>query len=172
MCFERLTVNEGPVYTAAMKLYAESFPIYEQRTPKAQKKVMACEPYQFLLIYDGDCFVGFLTCWETDAFIYVEHFCVDPQLRGQKYGQRALKLLHSRGKTIILEIDPPVDTISIRRKRFYERLGYKENSFPHVQLRYREGYGDFRMTVLSYPKELSTTEYAAFVQYLKDIVKG
>lgn len=170
--FVRLTTSDSPVYAAAMRLYEESFPLFEKRTPDAQREIMGCAAYQFLLIYDGDRFVGLLSCWEADTFIYVEHFCIDPQLRGQRYGQRALELLHSKGKPVILEIDPPVDSISIRRKGFYERLGYRENPFPHMQLRYRKGSGDHQMAVMSYPKQLTQDEYAAFHDFLHTAVMG
>lgn len=51
-----------------------SFPIYEQRLPERQKKIMTEPEYNFLLIFDGDIWVGELLCWEAEDFIYVEHF--------------------------------------------------------------------------------------------------
>lgn len=46
-------------------------------------------------------------------------------MRGRGYGAQALSLLGERKKTVILEIDPPNDEVSVRRKAFYERAGYK-----------------------------------------------
>lgn len=46
-----------------------------------------------------------------------------PALRGQRYGSRALSMLPN-DRPVILEIDPPVDEIAIRRKGFYERCGF------------------------------------------------
>lgn len=40
--------------------------------------------------------------------------------------KRALALLAADGLPVILEIDPPVDAVSIRRKGFYQRCGFKE----------------------------------------------
>ena len=60
--------------------------------------------------------------WETPDFRYIEHFCILPALRGQRYGSRALSMLPN-DRPVILEIDPPVDEIAIRRKAFYERCG-------------------------------------------------
>ena len=48
------------------------------------------------------------------------------------YKRQALEWLGKKEKTIILEIDPPSDDISIHRKSFYERCGFKENAFSHV----------------------------------------
>ena len=39
------------------------------------------------------------------------------------YGRTALDLLRTQGKTILLEIDPPIDALSIRRQGFYRRAG-------------------------------------------------
>lgn len=39
-------------------------------------------------------------------------------MRNKQYGQKTLSLLAKQGKTLILEIDPPKDGISKRRKGF------------------------------------------------------
>lgn len=65
-----------------------------------------------------------MLCWETETFIYVEHFFILPHLRGHACGSRALALLGGRGKTVILEIDPPADDVSLRRRGFYERAAF------------------------------------------------
>lgn len=46
---------------------------------------------------------------QNESFLYIEHFCILP-------------------KTLMLEIDPPKDDISKRRKGFYERSGFTEKS--------------------------------------------
>ena len=89
------------------------------------------------------------------SFPFHEHFCILPDLRNKKYGQRALELLKEWGKSIILEIDPPVDEISLRRKSFYERAGYRENPFSHVHPPYHAGYSGHPLTVMSCPEPLS-----------------
>lgn len=83
---------------------------------------MSHPEYHFDVIWEGETFVGILLHWEEEGFSYVEHFATDPALRGQGLGARALELLNSRGKSVVLEIDPPVDELSIRRKGFYQRL--------------------------------------------------
>ena len=50
-----------------------------------------------------------------------------PEMRGRGCGAQALSLLGERKKTVILEIDPPNDEVSVRRKAFYERAGYRAN---------------------------------------------
>ena len=121
MKFKRLTSAAGADFEPAFDLYGVSFPIHEQRLIESQRSIMTHPEYLFDLIYDdsGE-WCGDMLYWETADFIYVEHFCILPERRGQRCGQRALELLGEKGKTVILEIDPPSDKTSVRRKGFYE----------------------------------------------------
>lgn len=170
--FERLTTVNDAAYSQAMDLYKISFPPHEQREGASQIRIMADREYQFNLIYDENEFVGMILCWETDAFIYVEHFCILPEKRNKNYGQRALELLNNRGKTVILEIDPPLDDISIRRKAFYERVNYRANGFEHIHPPYHRGMKGHRLVVMSCPERLSDSEYNEFNDHLKNRVMG
>lgn len=155
MRLDRITSPDHPMYPQARELYALGFPLHEQREEDSQRRIMGCSDYQYHLIYDQELFVGLLLCWETAEFIYVEHFCIQPHLRNQAYGRRALELLRSRGKSIILEIDPPEDGASRRRQGFYQRQGYQTNPFPHVHPPYHSNCPGHRLVVLSCPTPLS-----------------
>lgn len=170
MRFERLIDTHDERYCAARALYAASFPYHEQREDGAQAAALACADYRFELIYGGDAFVGLMLCWEAESFIYVEHFCTAPEIRGRGIGAEALALLAQSGKKIILEIDPPVDEISRRRKNFYERAGFAENPFAHVHPPYHAGFPGHPLVVMSCPRALTDEEYRAFDGYLKDVV--
>lgn len=110
---------------------------------------MSDPEYYFELIYDEGRFVGEMLSWENADFIYVEHFCMLPDVRGRGCGSRALELLRARGKTIILEIDPPVDDISRRRKGFYERNGFIANDYDYTHLPYHRGCKGHRLVIMS-----------------------
>ena len=90
---ERLTDIQDGRYDTAMALYAESFPPHEQRQIASQEAILRDKRYRFELVFDGVEWVGLLLCWETKDFIYVEHFCIFPELRNRHYGQRTLSLL-------------------------------------------------------------------------------
>lgn len=172
MHFVRLCSPEHEIFPRAMALYTGSFPAHEQRERDSQRSIMGLEDYHFDLIYDGETFVGLMLYWETPDFKYVEHFCIDPGMRSRQYGQRALELLGSDGKSVILEIDPPADSISLRRKGFYQRCGYQENPFPHVHPPYHTGNQGHPLVVLSYPETLNQVQYDRFYAYLRDTVMG
>ena len=128
MRFERITDTGHEMYKKAMELYADSFPPHEQREAKSQAAILGDDEYHFALACDGDTFVGEALYWEWDGYIYIEHLCILPEMRNKAYGGKVLELLAVKNKKVILEIDPPVDDISIRRRGFYERSGFTENA--------------------------------------------
>ncbi len=166
MHFIRLTNSTDSIYSKAMELYCSSFPYNEQRGPDIQINIMEHPQYRFNLIYDGNIWVGLMLCWENEQFIYIEHFCILPEMRNKHYGERSLELLQKSGKKLILEIDPPVNEISVRRKVFYERALFCDNSFEHIHPPYHEGYHGHPLVVMSYPNKLNNTEYGEFYKYL------
>ena len=93
MVFKRLQDSQDSLYLQAMQLYQTSFPLHEQRKPDAQRAILQEPDYQFNLLMEEDHLLGELLCWERPNFIYVEHLCILPQLRGQHCGSRALELL-------------------------------------------------------------------------------
>lgn len=170
MRFDRLTSADNPLFNEGMELYAVSFPLHEQRESGSQRRIIYHPDYHFNLIFDDDKFVGLMLCWETEDFIYVEHFCIFPELRNNNYGHLSLELLCRQGKTVILEIDPPVDEISNRRRRFYKRAGFVANPFAHVHPPYHVGNVGHELVVMSYPDKLSESEYSRFNKYLSEMV--
>lgn len=167
MRFERITDAAHEKYKQALDLYHISFPFHEQREAASQANILDDKEYFFNLIYDEDTFVGLFLCWETENFIYIEHFCILPEMRSRRYGQKTLKLLEQRGKNIILEIDPPIDIISARRKGFYERNGFAENPYPHIHPPYHMGNTGHQLVIMTYPAKITQEEYNLFNHYLE-----
>ena len=158
------------LFPKAMELYRLSFPLHEQREAFSQKNILSDPDYRFCLIHHADIFAGLLLCWETDSFIYVEHFCIFPELRNRQYGQKTLESLRRLGKTDIMEIDPPTDILSQRRKGFYQRCGFVENPYPHVHPPYRPQAKGHPLIVMSSPAQLTEEGYRRFNQYLESRV--
>lgn len=71
------------MYKAAIKLYADSFPIYEQRRSESQIKILQDNEYKFDLICDSDQWLGIICFWEFNQFIYIEYFAINAQLRNK-----------------------------------------------------------------------------------------
>lgn len=166
----RITAPAGEGYDRAVRLYAASFPLHEQRLPEDQAAVLGQAAYHFATLWDGADFCGLLLYWAAPGFFYVEHFAIEPQLRGKGYGAAALRALCARGMPVILEIDPPIDEVSRSRLHFYEKLGFVQNGFAHVHPPYRPGFAGHALRVLSFPGALTPELYGDFFRYLRDTV--
>lgn len=166
MFLKRITDLSDPMLEEALQLYHISFPYHERREERSQREILSDREYSFNLIYDGDLYVGLLLFWENVDFIYVEHFCTRPEMRNRQYGEKALKLLTQREKTLILEIDPPIDELSMRRKSFYARCGFVENAFVHAQPPYHKDSEEHRMVLMSFPGAISPTGFDSFCDYI------
>ena len=154
----------SPYWDSLVRIYRESFPIDEQRPIESIAHLLTEEPrYTMHAIIDDNYaaelqansqqpkansqsptanspkLLGLLTTWHFEEFIYIEHFAIDPALRSQGYGSEALKaFIHEHGKPIVLEAEPPTDALSIRRIKFYERIGLTLYDFPYMQPAYTE----------------------------------
>lgn len=163
------------LYPAFASVYTTSFPIFEQRTPAQQEVAFADSRYR-LIAYtdDSNGFIGFIGCWEFDAYYYIEHFAIAAARRGKGEGSLILSNFiadaKKNGKTVILEIDPPVDDISVSRQHFYERVGMVINSFRHKHPPYREGFLPHSLRIMSANKKVSDKLYDQFVRDLNDVV--
>ncbi|MGM9865461.1 MAG: GNAT family N-acetyltransferase, partial [Muribaculaceae bacterium] len=74
---------------------------------------------------------GLVTVWEFDGFSYVEHFAVQPGLRGAGVGSWVLSQLR---EPVILEVEPAGSTPEAERRiRFYERNGFRVLDVQYVQ---------------------------------------
>ncbi len=166
--FERLTTTTHPLYEKAIALYRISFPYHEQREAPSRKRILEDDAYHFNLIFDEKVFLGLALYWEIGDFLYIEHLCILPEMRGRKYGQTTLKLLAESGKLIFLEINPPSDDMARRRKNFYERCGFAENPYPHIHPPYHRGNTGHSLVVMTYPHPIDPTFYDTFNAYLKD----
>jgi len=165
---ERITSTEHPLYQKAMELYQISFPSHEQRETRSQEQILTQEAYHLDIVCDEGEFIGEVLYWEVAGFLYIEHFCILPSMRNKQYGQKILKALQD--KTLILEIDPPVDEISIRRKGFYERCGFVENPYRHIHPPYHAGNHGHDLVIMSSPRMLTQSEYDVFFDFLKNTV--
>ncbi len=168
MYLKRITAPFHPMYKQALELYQISFPLHEQREALSQAEILHEDAYHFDLLYDAEVFVGIILYWERKNDLYIEHFCILPEMRNKQYGQRALSLLQKKQKTLILEIDPPVDAISIRRKGFYERCGFVENPYHHIHPPYHKGNNGHELVIMSSPMPISQSVYDDFRAYLQD----
>ena len=170
MNFIRLHSTEDPRFHTLFALYEQSFPLHEQRLPRDQLDALRHPEYHCCAAEENGALCGLLWYWEAASFLYVEHFAILPERRGQGDGSRVLHALRQSPKPIILEIDPPEDETSIRRRDFYLRAGFCQNAAEHIHPAYRKACAPHRLVLLSAPAPLEAGEIGAFQSYLRETV--
>lgn len=170
MDFIRLHSADGSRFQTLFALYEQSFPLHEQRLLRDQLDALRHPEYHCCAVEENGALCGLLWYWEAASFLYVEHFAILPERRGQGDGSRALRRLRQSPKQVILEIDPPEDEVSLRRRDFYLRAGFCENAAQHIHPSYRKACAPHRLTLLSAPAPLEQVEIEAFQSYLRETV--
>ncbi|GAA0068169.1 MAG: GNAT family N-acetyltransferase [Clostridium perfringens] len=167
MEFIRINSKDDKYFNDAIKIYETSFPIFEQRTIKNQIEVLEDKDYHSTIICENNSLIGLLFYWKYGKYTYIEHLAISPNLRGKNYGSKILKTFCEDNKYTILEIDNPIDEISIKRLKFYSKIGFKLQNFEHIHPPYRNGYEGHNLKIMSFNRDLSKEEYDEFNVFLK-----
>lgn len=133
-----------------IRLYENSFPTHERRDTNTLLQLRHTQPeFEIQTICTHHAFAGFITYWDLTDFVFIEHFAVEPALRGQKIGERALtSFVNEIKKPVVLEIEIPTDIWSTRRYQFYTRMGFHRFPFAYRQPPYRQTDTDTPMWLL------------------------
>lgn len=138
-----------------------SFPTSERRTYSGHLAEFSSEEFH-CLCYVPDGLKAALNYWDLGEFLYVEHFAVAPELRGQGTGSLLMSEFRAAvgGKPIVLEAEPPCDSdIAARRIAFYQRLGFEYNDYDYIQPPLMDGESPIPLKIMSAPDRLSESEY-------------
>ena len=157
-------------YNIAWEIYRSSFPIFEQRDIDSQMKAMKDDKFNCRVYIENDIVIGILFFWQWKNYRYIEHFAISKDIRGKNYGSKILSEFCTEQYLNILEIDLPIDKVSISRLNFYERLGFLINKYDHIHPPYRLGYKGHDLKVLSYKNFLDDKEYNEFNNFLRQKV--
>ena len=159
MEFLKIEPEDKSRWSEVWKLYEESFPVAERR--KAEDHLSACNQL-----------IGLMFFWEWDNYRYLEHLAVNPDLRGHGYGTQLLNYLRESKHTIILEIDPLINELSVRRLQFYERSGFTLTPYRFVHLPYQLDGIKQELLILSYPKMISKEQHNHFLKFVgEEVIK-
>ena len=166
----RIEKMDDPHYQTVDRLYETAFPYHEKRDERAKQVALDNESYHLNAWHFNDIFVGFIGCWQFDDYAYIEHLAIDPSLRSQGFGKKVLERFMVQHPLTILEIDPLTTEIANRRLRFYQGLGFVENSYPHAHPSYHSEINDHELVVLSSKKVISNDQYVTFLNDLQTVV--
>ena len=149
MEFHRITCTDDPALGAFWHMYECSFPPEERRSREKQSAILSDSAYYCLAVMSPFAHgkphdkenpaetgstpapVGLFCFWRFPEICYLEHLAVHPDHRsggiGGKILQAWIKRYGDLAGLTVLEIDPPVTDIALRRKGFYERNGFVFN---------------------------------------------
>lgn len=177
----KLIDNKDILFNKCWELYNLAFPEIERRPLDYQLEAIKMEAFNFEAILDDNSsllddnlinnnhicnsFIGFISWWEFDDLIYIEHFAVDNSLRGGGFGKKILNnFMQEQTKPILLEVEHPHNSIQRRRINFYEREGFILNHYSYKQPPYNGQDGEFlELLTMTYPTAISQNELNNFV---------
>jgi len=149
-------------YGEVYRIMETSFPRDERRPEEDHLK---CSEFPEYVIFcdearNGD-IAGFLAVWEYEELIYVEHFAVAEGFRNAGLGTSILERVQAeyRGRTMVLEVEPPVNRITERRVGFYERNGFVFNEGEYMQAPLGKDLDWVPLKLMSWPDALSDDEF-------------
>lgn len=162
---------DHPLWNELWKLYETSFPAYELRdieshTSAAQDKNF----FPKMAVDESGSLLALLFYWKSDGLVFIEHIAVNATMRGRNIGSVLLGtfLVEHSDATVILEIDPPADEISCKRRRFYEKLGFIYNDVEYMHPSFRRNGHAHYLKLMSYPSALTTEGYDDFLRFCRE----
>lgn len=124
--YQQILDEKEPLFNNIYKLYVTAFPANERRTKKEFVRTLEKEKkFNVYALIRDEKFVGFITLWFFEKFIYVEHFAIDTHLQGQNIGSDTIRiLLKESSLPVVLEVEMPSNMQAVKRINFYERFGF------------------------------------------------
>lgn len=114
-------------------LAKESFPPEEYLAPSELVKMVRSDSFDFLVLLDGEAFVGFMVVQTYADMAYLFFLAIDANSRSKGYGSRAIETLTAEypDRTHVVDFEMPDDAAPNREQRekrrsFYLRNGYRE----------------------------------------------
>ena len=170
MEFLRIAPSDIERWNKVWSLYEESFPTAEKRREEDHIRAFENNLFHPISAWEANELIGIIFYWEWNQYRYLEYLAVNTELRGKSYGSQLLRYLSDKGHTIILEIDPLINEISVRRLQFYERAGYTLTPYRYMHLPYRLETEIQELLILSYPQMITKNQHEDFLEFMDNTV--
>lgn len=162
-------VNDPCQLESISELYISAFPVNERREFDNLKLLLATDGCWFYRIFtESGNLAGFCILWDFQHFVFIEHFAIEPGLRGLGIGEKTLAEIKALfKKTVVLETELPVDEISRRRIRFYERNGFHKLSRTYFQPSYGAEKPAVELKLMSTNVDFTADELDFIIQSIR-----
>jgi len=163
-------IGSEPEFETIKNLYLLAFPVEERREfDELKKQLYYDECVVNLIIADGKV-AGFCIIWDFSDFVFLEHFAIDPELRGLGIGEGVLTLLREKYPVILLETELPVDEISQRRVKFYQRNGFRMLQRQYIQPSYGKNKPEIELQLMSTNIDFSVETLDEYIRLIREKV--
>ena len=144
-----------PALALVESTYTAAFPRGERRDFALVGDLLAHERrFKLCLLSHESQYIGFMSFWQFDDFVYLEHFAISESRRNEGWGGKALKQFTGRqAHPVVLEAEPPGDEWSRRRIAFYERQGFAAYPDPYLQPTYSAGEPWLPLCLMKYGRQ-------------------
>ncbi len=172
MEFKIIKQQDSKRWDMVWNLYENSFPEAERR--KIEDHIRASEDEHFypLSIWDNNQLIGLAFYWQWNNYRYIEYLAVSPELHGHGHGSQIIKHIRDSEHTIILEIDPLINELSVRRLQFYERAGFTLTPYRFMHLPYRIDGASQELLILSYPQMITKEQHTDFLNFINNHIRN
>lgn len=133
-------------------LNIESFPYSERRIGLTTFEFWRDNPnYSIDLAIINGRMTGFISYWNLQDFVFVEHFAIVPDSRNNGIGGEVMTVFLSNvNNPVVLEVELPSTILSERRIGFYQRLGFRLwDDIPYLQPSYHNEGNPIPMKLMS-----------------------
>lgn len=138
-----------PALYALMQL---SFPPAETRTYEGEYALLSRPDYRVLVVFSDEIIQAFIAEWRLDGFCYVEHFAVNPAIRGKGLGTEVFgTYLAESTLPVVIEVDDADTQEAKRRIAFYERLRMHTSEIRYQQPKLRITVDAVSLRLMVYP---------------------
>lgn len=172
MEFKIIEQQDSKRWDMVWNLYENSFPQAERR--KIEDHIRASEDEHFypLSIWDNNQLIGLAFYWQWNNYRYIEYLAVSPALHGHGYGSQIIRHIRDSEHIIILEIDPLINELSVRRLQFYERAGFTLTPYRFMHLPYRIDGASQELLILSYPQMITKEQHTDFLSFINNHIRN
>lgn len=126
--FENLKMEDYPNF---LSLYNATFPHNQRRLYEDEKHLdnfikMKGGKFHAFSAVDGDLYLGFLSYWTFEGYTYIEHFALDPEVRGKNLGRLMLNHLFKEvSPNVLVEVEKDDTPEAKGRIEFYEKNDFR-----------------------------------------------
>ena len=148
-------------FDTTYKIMENSFPLTEFRPKNEQAKLFENKYYNVIGIKDNNVQISIAAIWNFEDFMFIEHLATLPKYRNKGLGAQLLREITSNTtKIVCLEVEPPVDELTRRRVRFYERNGMFFNEYPYIQPSISQGREPIPLFIMTSNRKISEQEFS------------